>query len=116
MRVLLRPSDHHNHAKFIINWTVTHRMVVSRSTFPSESAIVYEALSLGSCRFECFMFAGHEAVSYGDVRCAGVAMCAKRARKPPRLALAQFRRGGMGPPCRPPGSAPAEFAPFHLSD
>ena len=27
-------------------------------------------LSLGSCRFECFMFAGHEAVDlYGDVCC-----------------------------------------------
>ena len=58
------------------------------------------------------MFAGHEAVSYEDVRCVGVAMCAKLAvYKPPRLSLAQFRREGMGLPCRPPGSAPATISP-----
>ena len=41
-------GDHHNHAKFMANGlTVTqeiHRMVVSRSPFPLESASVHEAL------------------------------------------------------------------------
>ena len=44
------------------------------------------------------MYAGHEVYSdsYRDVRCVGVATCAK----PPRFALAQSRRGRHGPPPR----------------
>ena len=57
--------------------SVTNLLVVSRSLFPSESAFVLPQLSLGSCQFECFMFAGHEA--YRDMHCIGVATCAKRA-------------------------------------
>ena len=54
-------GDHH--------WTVTqaiHRMVISRSPFPSESAFVYEALPqnclLGAAYLSACMFAGHEVV------------------------------------------------------
>ena len=59
------------------NWSVTkeiHQLVVSRIPFPSESAFVFEALpqnwsllSLGSCRFECFMFARHKAVIHIEI-------------------------------------------------
>ena len=69
-------GDHHDHAKFM----ATRRqldsnlgdssMVVSWSPFPLKSAFVCEVLpplSLGSCRFECFMFAGHEAVIHIEI-------------------------------------------------
>ena len=63
--------------------------------FSSESAFVCETLPQNcptELRFECFMFAGHEAVS-----CVGVATCAKRAVNL-RL-LSPEEGGGMGPPC-----------------
>ena len=61
-------GDHHKYiAKMYGNWSVTqaiHHVVVSRSSFPSEYAFVFEAppKSLGSYRFECFLFAEHQTV------------------------------------------------------
>ena len=57
MRVLLMPSGT---TKTTQNWTITqaiHRMVVSRSPFLRIRGTGTE-LSLGSCSFESFMFAG----------------------------------------------------------
>ena len=71
MRMLLRPSE--TTITTLNLWQLdfnlgTNRMVVSQSN--SESTTVCEVLprlSLGSCRFECFMFTGHEAVIYMEI-------------------------------------------------
>ena len=57
--------EHHNG-----HWSVTqaiHHMVISRSPFSSESALVFEAMLhnclLGAADIERFMFVGYEAVT-----------------------------------------------------
>ena len=69
------------------NWSVTqviHHVVVSRNSFPSEYAFVFEAppQSLGSYRFECFLF---KTVIHIEMCAASarVAMCTKQRVKPP---------------------------------
>ena len=84
MRVLLRPSDHHNRTKCITQ--SIQRMVVSQSTFPLELAIVYEELPqnclLGAADLNALCFSTFSACSVlkGGGGRGG---------------------GGMGPPCPP---------------
>ena len=59
MRVFLRPSETAITTHLYGNWSVTqvsHRMVVSQTPFPSESSALPQKLSLGSCRFERYIF------------------------------------------------------------
>ena len=57
-----------------------HRIVVSRSSFPSKSAFVFEALlqncllNLGTADLSALLYAGHEAAIHIEI----VATCAKR--------------------------------------
>ena len=71
--------------KMFDNRTVTlviHRMVYFSDPLSLRNQPLYvrhcHKTVSRSCRYECFMFAGHESRdSSRDVRCVGVAMCAK---------------------------------------
>ena len=60
-------------------------------------------LSLGSCRFECFMFAGHEAVIYMEM-CAVSESYVTSAFS--ACSVPKGGGGGIGPPCPPPPPVP----------
>ena len=71
MRVLLKPSETtittQNLWQLDCNFGDSlHGRVSEPLPFGSNHCIV-PPLSLGSCRFECFMFAGHEAVIYMEM-------------------------------------------------
>ena len=93
-----------------------------RFSEPLPFAFVFEALPqncLGSCRFECFMFAGHKAVIHIEI-CAALeklrtATCSRHMVNlcVLRLLSPKGRRGGMGPM---PRSVPHTFTGFSLHD
>ena len=68
MRVLLKPSETTITTQNL--WQLDCNFAWSRLGAPSlrnQPLCSATSVSLGSCRFECFMFAGHEAVIYMEM-------------------------------------------------
>ena len=108
MRVVLAIGDRHNHAKFMATRVLLRRFIYWEPLHFGISLYIWGTgtkLSLGSCTFECFMFAGHEAVLYiEDMCCIGVATCTKcvvNLQVSCLLSPEEGGGGGMGPHAPP---------------